>query len=189
MHGFAKRGLALAAAASGLVIGIAGTAAADVTSSGDATNSAGIGSGWVVGGAGEIPALVCGTGALGAAVTNDIPGGLCADGHAGQVAGSTSNSGGIVAGDVVQAAAAIPAEVCTTNALVGGIKETIDGTSCSIGANGPVVSAVGSAEHDGGIASGLVVNAAPAIPAEVCGTVAELVATRNHIHGTTCTIS
>jgi hypothetical protein len=189
MHGFAKRGLALAAVASGLVMGVASVASADATSSGDATTSAGIGSGSVIGAAGEVPAIVCGTDALGAAFKNDVPGALCAESHSAQVAGSTSNDGGIVTGDVVQAGAAIPAEVCTTNVPVGAIKEAIDGTSCTIGTNGPVVSAVGSSEHNGGIGSGLVVNAAPAIPAEVCGTVAELVAVKDHIHGTTCTIS
>ena len=189
MHGFAKRGLALAAAASGLVMAVGGVASADTTSSGDATNSAGAGSGWTVGAAGEVPVLFCGTDALGAAFTNDVPGGMCTESHTAQVAGSTSNTGGIVAGDVVQAAAGVPAEVCTTNALVGGIKEQIEGSNCTIGANGPVASAVGSAEHDGGIASGEVVNAAPVIPVEVCGTVAELVAVKDKIHGTTCAIS
>jgi ChpA-C len=189
MHGFAKRGLALAAAASGLVMAVGGVANADTTSSGDATNSAGIGSGWVVGGAGEIPALVCGTDALGAAFKNDVPGGMCTEAHTSQVAGSTSNTGGIGAGNVVQAGAGTPAEACGTDVLAGGIKESIDGTSCTIGANGPVVSAVGSAEHDGGIASGEVVNAAPVIPVEVCGTVGEVVAVKDKIHGTTCTIS
>ena len=189
MHGFAKRGPALAAVASGLVMGIASAASADATSSGDAALSPGIGSGSVIGGAAEIPALLCGTSAFGAALGNDVPGGLCSSAHTVQVAGSTDKSPGIVTGDVVQAGAAVPAEVCNTNALVGTIKDHIDGTSCTIGTDGPIASADGSAEHDGGIASGLVVYLAAAVPVEACGTTADVGGIKNKVHGTTCTIS
>lgn len=189
MHGIAKRGLALAAAASGLVMGIGGAAYADATSIGGATNDHGIGAGQVVGGAAEAPILLCGTGAPVAATQNDIPGGMCAAAHTVQVGGNTSNSGGIVAGNVIQAGAAVPGEVCGTDALVGGADEQLDGTTCAIGANGPIASALGAASDDRGIASGNVVNLSAAVPLEVCGTNAAVVADDDHVHGTTCSIS
>ena len=189
MHGFAKRGLALAAAASGLVMGIGGAAYADATSSGDTSFDHGVGTGSVIGGAAEAPILLCGTDGSVVGFHNDIPGASCDAAHTVQVDGNTSSSGGVVAGNVIQAGAAVPGELCGNNVFVGGIKERIDGSTCTIGEDGPIATATGSAVHSGGVVSGNVINLAAAVPLELCGNNVGVVAVKDHIHGTTCNIS
>lgn len=189
MHGFAKRGLALAAAASGLVMGVGGVAFADANASGDATNSHGIGTGTVVGTAAEVPVLLCGTAAPVAGFANELQGATCAAAHTAAVAGESSHNGGILAGNVADVAAAVPGEVCGTNAIVGGVQETADSTTCTIGAEGPLVSSIASTEHDGGIVSGNAVNVGATVPLALCGNTIGLLGVQDHVHGTTCSIS
>ncbi|HEV2637038.1 MAG TPA: chaplin family protein [Actinocrinis sp.] len=189
MHGFAKRGLALAAAASGLVIGVGGAAYADATVSGDASNSHGTVSGTVVGAAGEVPVLLCGTGVNGGSFTNEFMGTDCTAAHTAEVAGYATHNGGTVSGNVANVALGVPAEVCGTNADVAGTEELADSTTCSFGTAGPLASAVGTSEYSGGTISGNVVNLGATVPVELCGTNVGISAVHDHLHGTTCSIS
>jgi hypothetical protein len=192
MHGFAKRGLALAAATSGLVLGTAGIAAADATATGESTHSAGIASGNVANAPVAIPVNFCGNQALVIALKNVDEGQMCTigAGEGAMAMGSADKSGGIGSGNVADVAANVPANVCGNQ--IGAIvaKATTKPSTCTIGTTGggPGASATGSSEHSGGILSGNVANVAASVPLNICGNQVEGIAFSDTVDGSTCSI-
>src|SRR5882757_4446482 len=172
MHGFAKRGLALAAATSGLVLGTAGIAAADATTTGESTHSGGIVAGNVANVPVAIPVNFCGNQALVIALKNVDEGQMCTIG-AGEGAsanGSADHSPGIGAGNVADVAVNVPANICGNQ--IGAIvaKAKAKPSTCTIGADGNGgASATGASDHSGGILSGNVANVAASVPLNICG--------------------
>lgn len=192
MHGFAKRGLALAAATSGLVLGTAGIAAADATASGESSHSGGIASGNVANVPVAVPVNFCGNQVLVVALKNADEGSMCTIG-AGQGAtatGSSEKSGGIGSGNVANVAVAVPVNACGNQVGVIAIKNEVKPTTCTIGTHGNAPGAIstGASEHSGGILSGNVVGAAVAVPVNVCGNQVEAIAYKNTLEGQNCSI-
>jgi hypothetical protein len=192
MHGFAKRGLALATAASGLVLGTAGIAAADATATGEASHSGGIASGNVANVPVAVPVNFCGNQVLVIALKNVDEGSWCTIG-AGQGAtanGSAEKSGGIGSGNVANAAVAVPVNSCGNQIGLGVVGAKNKPSSCTIGTNGdaPGAAATGASEHSGGILSGNVANVAVAVPVNVCGNQVEGIAFKDTTDGQHCSI-
>ncbi len=192
MHGFAKRGLALAAATSGLVLGTAGIAAADATATGESTHSGGAVSGNVANVPVAVPVNFCGNQALVIALKNVDEGSMCTIGSGeGTLAqGSSEHSGGLGSGNVANAAVAVPVNACGNQ--IGAIvaKAKVKPQTCTIGTNGdaPGASATGASEHSGGILSGNVANAAVSVPVNLCGNQVEGIAFRDTLDSQTCSI-
>lgn len=192
MHGFAKRGLALAAATSGLVLGTAGIAAADATATGETSHSGGAASGNVVNAPVAVPVNFCGNQALVVALRNVDEGSLCTIG-AGQGAlaqGSSEHSGGLGSGNVANAAVAVPVNGCGNQAGLIAAENRVKPQTCTIGTEGsaPGASATGASSHSGGLLSGNVANAAVSVPVNLCGNQADAGALRNTVESQTCTI-
>src|SRR5581483_3190743 len=135
MHGFAKRGLALAAATSGLVLGTAGIAAADATATGESSHSGGAISGNVVNAPVAVPVNFCGNQALVIALKNVDEGSMCTigSGEGALAQGSSEHSGGLGSGNVADAAVAVPVNACGNQADVIGFRNTLDSQTCTIG--------------------------------------------------------
>jgi len=192
MHGFAKRGLALAAATSGLVLGTAGIAAADATASGEASHSAGVIAGNVANVPVAVPVNACGDQVLVVALKNADMGSMCTIG-AGQGAtatGSSEHSGGIGSGNVANAAVAVPVNGCGVQVGVIALKNLDKPTTCTIGTHGNAPGAVstGASEHSGGILSGNVIGAAVAVPVNACGIQGDIIAYKNVLESQNCSI-
>ncbi len=192
MHGFAKRGLALAAATSGLVLGTAGIAAADATATGETAHSGGAASGNVVNAPVAVPVNFCGNQALVIALKNVDEGSMCTigSGEGALAQGSSEHSGGAGSGNVVDAAVAVPVNACGNEVGVIAAKDKVKPQTCTIGTNGdaPGAVATGASEHSGGLLSGNVVNAAVSVPVNLCGNQADVIGFRNTVDSTTCTI-
>jgi len=192
MHGFAKRGLALAAATSGLVLGTAGIAAADATATGESSHSGGIAAGNVANVPVAIPVNFCGNQALVIALKNVDEGQMCTigAGEGASATGSSDKSGGIGSGNVANVAASVPANVCGNQIGVGAVKTITKPSTCTVGTNGsdPGASATGASDHSGGILSGNVANVAASVPLNICGNQVEGVAASDTVEGSTCSI-
>jgi small secreted domain DUF320 len=192
MHGFAKRGLALAAATSGLVLGTAGIAAADATATGESSHSGGAISGNVANVPVAVPVNFCGNQALVIALKNVDEGSMCTigSGEGALAQGSSEHSGGLGSGNVANAAVAVPVNACGNQAGAIVAKAKVEPQTCSIGTNGdaPGASATGASEHSGGLLSGNVANAAVSVPVNLCGNQAEVIALRDTLDSQTCTI-
>ncbi|MGH3417851.1 MAG: chaplin family protein [Actinocrinis sp.] len=192
MHGFAKRGLALAAATSGLLLGTAGIAAADATATGDSSHSGGAASGNVVNAPVAVPVNFCGNQVLVVALKNVNEGTMCdiGPGEGAMATGSSDHSGGIGSGNVVDGALAVPVNACGNQAGLGVVKAVDKPSTCTIGTNGdaPGASAMGASDHSGGILSGNVVNLAASVPVNLCGNQVEAIAVADKLEGQTCSI-
>ncbi len=192
MHGFAKRGLALAAATSGLLLGTAGIAAADATATGDTAHSGGAVSGNVVTAPVAVPVNFCGDQVMVAALKNTDAGQMCeiGSGEGALAEGSTRHSGGLGSGNVVNGALAVPVNACGNQAGLGVVKDRDGWSTCTIGTgdSGPGASAMGSSEHSGGLLSGNVINLAASVPVNLCGNQVGVLAVGDKLHGQTCTI-
>ena len=190
MHGFAKRGLALAAATSGLVLGTAGIAAADATTTGESSHSGGIAAGNVANVPVAIPVNFCGNQALVIALKNVDEGQMCTigSGEGATATGSSDHSAGIGSGNVANVAANVPVNACGNQ--IGAIvaKATTKPSTCTIGTNGsdPGASAMGASDHSGGILSGNVANVAASVPVNLCGNQVEGIALADTVEGSTC---
>src|SRR6185437_7537242 len=189
MHGFAKRGLALAAATSGLVLGTAGIAAADATATGETAHSGGAASGNVVNAPVAVPVNFCGNQALVIALKNVDEGSTCTigSGEGALAQGSSERSGGAGSGNVVDAAVAVPVNACGNEVGVIAAKDKVKPQIGTIG-DAPGAVATGASEHSGGLLSGNVVNAAVSVPVNLCGNQADVIGFRNTVDSTTCTI-
>jgi ChpA-C len=192
MHGFAKRGLALAAATSGLVLGTAGIAAADATATGESSHSGGIASGNVANAPVAIPVNFCGNQAIVIGLKNVNEGQLCTIGSGeGAIAtGSSEKSAGIGSGNVADVAASVPVNACGNQIGAAMAKDVTKPSTCTIGTNGsdPGASAMGSSEHSGGILSGNVANVAASVPVNACGNQVEVIGLSDKLEGSTCSI-
>jgi len=192
MHGFAKRGLALAAATSGLVLGTAGIAAADATATGESSHSGGAVSGNVANAPVAIPVNFCGNQALVIALKEVDEGSMCTlgPGEGAIATGSSEHSGGLGSGNVADAALSVPANICGNQVGVIAAKSKVKPSTCTIGTNGsgPGASATGASEHSGGILSGNVANVAASVPLNICGNQVEAIAFADRLDGQTCTI-
>jgi hypothetical protein len=133
MNGFAKRGLALIAAASGLVLGSAAVAAADASVSGHSARSGGIGSGNVIDAPVSVPVNFCGDQATLATVQDVDRESLCEIGDGGaRVDASTDRSGGILSGNEVAIPIDIPVNICGDQVGVLSALDRVGGTACAI---------------------------------------------------------
>jgi len=192
MHGFAKRGLALAAAASGLVLGTAGIAAADATATGETAHSGGVNSGNVVNSPLAAPVNFCGNQALVTALKNVDEGSICTigPGEGALAQGSSEYSGGVGSGNVANTAVSMPLNVCGNQSGTIVVKDKDKSQTCTIGTNSdePGAIATGASDHSGGLLSGNVANTAVSMPLNVCGNQSDVIGFRNTVDGTTCTI-
>lgn len=192
MHGFAKRGLALAAATSGLVLGTASFAAADATATGEASHSGGIVAGNVANVPAAVPVNFCGNQVLVIALKNIDEGSMCmiGSGEGASSTGSADWSGGIGAGNVVDGALAVPVNACGNQAGLIVAKADDKPTTCTIGTNSgaPGASATGASDHSGGIGSGNVVNVSASVPINLCGNQVEGAAFADTLDGQNCSI-
>ena len=187
MHGIAKRGLALVAATSGLVLGTATFAAADATTTADTSHSGGAVAGWTAQAPVNGPVKLCGV-TVQAVAINELPKATtCKTGAQGAVAqADADHSGGIVAGNVVQATGNAPILFCGWNVDAVALKDQYEGTTCTADASGPGSSATADAENSGGIGSGNVVQAGVNLPIDFCGNNVTAVTVKNVYEGSTC---
>lgn len=115
MHGIAKRGLALAAATSGLVLGTAGIAAADATAAGEVSHSGGIVAGNQIQVPANVPINLCGDQVNVIAALNLNAPAKCKidEGDIDATAtGEVEHSGGIIAGNQIQVPLTVPVNAC-----------------------------------------------------------------------------
>jgi hypothetical protein len=120
MQGFAKKGLLLTAAVSGLLAGAAGAASANATAVGAANHNAGAGSGNQVQLTGNAPINACGDTATGAGGLNVAALNHCINhGTEATDRGEVSHSPGAISGNQVQGALNVPINACgdTVNVL------------------------------------------------------------------------
>ena len=187
MHGIAKRGLALVAATSGLVLGTATFAAADATTTADTSHSGGAVAGWAVQAPVNVPVKLCGVNVQAVAIKEMPKSTTCKTGPQGAVAQADANhSGGIVAGNVVQAAANAPILFCGWNVDAVALKDHYQGSTCTADTSGPGSSATATADHSGGIGAGNVVQAGVNLPIDFCGNNVTAVTVKNVYEGSTC---
>jgi hypothetical protein len=192
MHGYAKRGLALVAAASGLVLGSAAMAAADATTAGGSALSGGLGSGNVAGVPLNVPVNFCGNQAVLAVVHTLDYKPMCKIGAGGgaHVATSTEKSGGVVAGNDVNGAVFAGGNVCGNQVAAAAVKNLTAGGKCTVDTSGaPESSAAASVDKSGGVLSGNAVSLAAAVPLNLCGNQVAVAAVKNVAAGSTCSIN
>jgi hypothetical protein len=134
MHGYAKRGLALVAAASGLILGSAAAASADASVNGHADRSGGVVAGNVVSAPVDVPVNFCGNQAVAAALRTTDVWPTCAVGSAdATVDAGTYKSGGVLSGNVVSAPVNVPVNVCGNQVAVLALLNWVGGATCTIG--------------------------------------------------------
>ena len=188
MHGIAKRGLALVAATSGLVLGTATFAAADsAATTADSSHSGGAVAGWDVQAPVNVPVKLCGVNVQAVAAKEHAKHTACVTGPTGAVAQAQANhSGGIASGNIVQATANAPILFCGWNVNAVAVKNHYEGTTCTADSEGPGSSATATADHSGGIASGNIVQAGVNLPIDFCGNNVTAVTVANVYGGSTC---
>ena len=188
MHGIAKRGLALVAATSGLVLGTAAIAAADASTTADTSHSGGAAAGWAVQAPVNVPVKLCGVNVQAVAIKELPKGATCTSGAQGSVAqADADHSGGLVAGDVVQASGNAPILFCGWNVDAVALKDHYEGATCTADASGPGAVANATADHSGGIGSGNVAQVALNVPVDFCGNNVTVGTVKNVYEGSTCT--
>jgi hypothetical protein len=190
MHGIAKRGLALVAATSGIVLGGAAIATADAGAVTTATtsHSGGAVAGWVAQAPVNIPVNVCGNSVEALAFKEMVHGTTCTNNKPGATAtATTTKSGGIGAGNTVQVAGNVPVNVCGNTVAGAAVKNDYEGSTCTNNVGGPGAAATSSVDHSGGLVSGNTVQAVLNVPINACGNVVGLGVVKNMYEGQTCT--
>jgi hypothetical protein len=190
MHGIAKRGLALFAATSGIVLAGAAVASADAgaTTTATTSQSGGAVAGWAVQAPINVPVNVCGNSVEALAFKEMVHGTTCTNKHPGAVAtASTTKSGGIGAGNTVQVAGNVPVNVCGNTVAGAAVKNDYEGSTCVNNASGPGAVATSSIDHSGGILAGNTVQGALNVPVNACGNVVGLGVVKNMYAGQSCT--
>jgi hypothetical protein len=189
MYGFVKKGLLLSLAAGSMVVGSAGLAAAEDSAgaAGATAESPGLGSGNVGQVPADVPVQVCGdtadaAAALEHAVWNDC---LSVDNTA-RIDGAAADDPGAVSGDVLGAAANVPAEGCGLDAAALGAASGADGNTCAELRSS--ASAEGATHDDAGAVSGDVVQASVNAPVELCGDSVSALGFADNADRNTCTI-
>jgi ChpA-C len=192
MHGYAKRGLVLVAAASGLVLGSAAVAAADATVSAEASMSSGAGSGNVASAPVDVPVNACGNQAVAAAVRSVDDSQMCniGDGGGASVTTSTQDDRGAVSGNDINGAADVPVNACGNQVEAIAISTEDKPSTCTIdGSGNPEASVNASTEKSGGLISGNVVSGAVAVPVNACGDQVVGIGAYDKLDGATCSIN
>jgi len=185
MHGIAKRGLALVAATSGIVLGGAAVASADGATA-TTTQSGGAVAGWVAQAPVSVPVNVCGNSVEAIAFHEVVNGTTCKNYQGAAAAATTAMSGGIGAGDTVQAVGNVPVDICGNAVAGAGIKNLYTGSACTNNAWGPGASATSTVDHSGGILAGNTVQGGVNVPINACGDVVGLGVVKNYYEGSTC---
>lgn len=187
MHGSAKRGLALAAATTGLVLATAGIAAADAVASGRAEHSGGVVAGNAANLAASVPLNICGNQAAALAVRDTDARQTCRTEDSKAVArGRTEHSGGIIAGNAVDAAVSVPVNLCGNQVAALSGESSVGRSRCRISGGDAI--ATGSTSHSGGILAGNAVDAAVSVPVNACGNQLDLLAFADRADGSRCSI-
>lgn len=187
MHGIAKRGLALVAATSGIVLGGAAVASANgASTTSTTTQSGGAVAGWNVQAPVNVPVNVCGNSVEAIAFHEVVNGTTCTDYQGASATSTTTRSGGIGAGNIVQAAGNVPVNVCGNTVVGAGIKNTYEGSTCTNNASGPGAAANSTTDHSGGILAGNTVQGVLNVPINACGNVVGLGVVKNYYAGQTC---
>lgn len=187
MHGIAKRGLALVAATSGIVLGGAAVASADgATTTATTTQSGGAVAGWVAQAPVSVPVNVCGNSVEAIAFHEVVKGTTCKNYQGASATATTTMSGGIGAGNTVQAVGNVPVNVCGNTVVGAGIKNLYKGSTCTNNTWGPGASATSTVEHSGGILAGNTVQGVVNVPINACGNVVGLGVVKNYYEGSTC---
>jgi hypothetical protein len=183
MHGIAKRGLALVAATSGLVLGTAAFAAADSASAtADTGRSGGAVAGWAVQAPVNVPVKLCGVSVQDGTIREMSKGATCTTGATGVVAQADPDR----SGGVVQAAAHAPVLFCGWDVNAVAVKNHYEGSTCTDDIDGPGSSATATAEHSRGIASGDIVPAGANLPVDFCGANVTAATVHSVHEGSTC---
>jgi hypothetical protein len=188
MHGIAKRGLALVAATSGLMLGSAAIASADATTTADTSHSGGAVAGITAQVPANVPVKLCNVNVQAIALKEKTHSTTCTTGALGAVAkADADHSGGIVSGNVAQVAGSVPVLFCGWNVNAVAFKNDYQGSTCSANTSGPGASAVADADHSGGIGSGNVAQVALNVPVDFCGNNVTVGTVKNVYEGSTCT--
>ena len=170
MHAFIRKGLLLSAASGTLVMGYAGTAAAQdsATTYGSAGNSPGAVSGNVAQIPADVPIQVCGdAGAAGAGLVGARGNDCLTDDTTAEAVGFAADSPGGISGNVGSVAANVPVQAC---GLAGGAlsaEVAADDNDCVD--EGTHAVAEGAAADSPGLGSGNVLQAAAVAPVQACG--------------------
>ncbi len=162
--------------------------------------SGGLGSGNTIQVPVNIPLNVCGNQAILVGVANKVAGGKCSTTGAPDENGSTgganatattSHSGGILSGNIIQAPVNVPINACGNQAILGGLKNKDGSTTCENGGtNGPSgtgATAMGSVSDSRGVLSGNIVQTPINVPVNACDNQAGGIAVNNTVGGTQCT--
>jgi hypothetical protein len=190
MHGIAKRGLALVAATSGIVLGGAAFASADTGAITTATTSysGGAVAGWAAQVPVDVPVNICGNSVEALAFKEMVHGTTCTNNKPGATAtATTTRSGGLGAGNTAQVAANVPVNICGNTVAGAAVKNDYEGSTCTNNASGPGAAATSSVDHSGGILSGNTAQVAANVPINACGNVVGLGVVKNYYAGQTCT--
>ena len=188
MHGIAKRGLALVAATSGLVLGSATLAAAHTTSTADVTRSGGVVAGWAAQVPATVPVKLCGDDVQAGAVKEGLKGSDCKTGPEGAKATAhVDKSGGIGSGNAVQATASAPVLFCGWNVNAASAEDFHKGTYCAADEEGSGASATADVDKSGGILSGNAVQAVLNVPIDFCGNNVTALTFGDRYEGSACT--
>jgi hypothetical protein len=142
-------------------------------------NSGGIGSGLTVQTPIDVPVNACGNQATVIGAANKTGGADCvASGGTASATSATINSGGIASGTSVQTPINVPVNACGNQATVIGVKDTTEGTECTI--PGPPSSTTTSVvTNSGGILSGNQPAVPIDVPVNVCGNQASVIGVDN----------
>jgi hypothetical protein len=171
MHAFVRKGLLLSAATGTLVMGYAGTAAAQAdsaTTHGAASDSPGAVSGNVAQVPADVPIQVCGdAGAAGAAVVGSRDNDCWIDRAKAAAAGFATDSPGAISGNVGSVAANVPVQACGLAA--GGLAADVTAHDNDCVDEGTFAVAKGFAADSPGLGSGNVLQAAVDAPVQACG--------------------
>jgi hypothetical protein len=188
MHGIAKRGLALVAATSGLVLGSATMAMADsATTTADTSHSGGAVAGITAQVPANVPVKLCNINVQAIALKEHTHSTTCMTGAVGAVAkADADHSGGIVSGNVAQVSGNVPVLFCGWNVDAAGFKDDYQGSTCTADASGPGAVATADADHSGGIGSGNIAQVALNVPVDFCGNNVTAVTVKNVYEGSTC---
>jgi ChpA-C len=135
MQGFAKRGLALVAATSGLVMATAGIASAQASATGGTDHSRGVASGNSLNTPVSVPLNVCGNQVTAISVVERTHGQYCkiGGGQGATAHGGTHRSGGILSGNSLNTAVSVPLNLCGNQVGAIGAGNSVGGSDCEIG--------------------------------------------------------
>ncbi|ACU77193.1 putative secreted protein [Catenulispora acidiphila DSM 44928] len=170
MHAFVRKGLLLSAATGTLVMGYAGSAAAQdsATTHGAAADSPGAVSGNVAQLPADVPIQVCGdAGAAGAGLVGARDNDCWTDNATAEADGVAADSPGAISGNVGSIAANVPVQACGLAAGALAADVTAHDNDCVD--QGTHALAKGAAADSPGLVSGNVLQLAADAPVQACG--------------------